>query len=146
MWQGVKILQFLDMQFTLSSYQFLCLMSRYFSWHPIPKTVHHCPVLTGARPSLTFMGTQGKTVISYIFKMTVLDKRWEDKNFRTEKQETIPLFVFMTFLSCTQTNSSFYLCIAEKIRKIIFCYNFFFLGLCSRTVTCFPLPCIHNIL
>jgi len=30
-----------------------------------------------------FFRAQGKTVISCIFNMTVLDKRWEEKNFRT---------------------------------------------------------------
>ena len=31
-----------------------------------------------------FFQVKGKTVISCVFNMTVLDKRWEDKNFRTE--------------------------------------------------------------
>lgn len=71
-----------------------------------------------------FFWVQGKTVISCVFNMIVLDKKWEDKNFRTALWETIPIFVSMTFLSCIQTNSSFYFCIAEKIRKIIFYYHF----------------------
>jgi len=29
-----------------------------------------------------FFSVQGKTVISCVFNMTVLDKKWEDKNFR----------------------------------------------------------------
>lgn len=40
--QGLKNLKLLDMRFSLSSYHFLCLMSRYFSWQPIPKS---CPSL-----------------------------------------------------------------------------------------------------
>ena len=68
--------------------------------------------MTVCKVGANFFPVQGKPVISRVFNMTVLDKRWEDKNFRTALYETIPVFVFMTFLSCTQTNYSFYFCIA----------------------------------